>query len=170
MTPRLRRGLIIIALALAPFIVALLFGFQLIRIPFPTDMDDSPAVGYLEGPRLGPPAGAVPIQGQAVIPEEFPVNPVEPDSISIQRGRILYSIHCALCHGNTGRGDGPLASHFLRTPEKLSGERAAAEFDGSVYLAIQNGFGQMPSLTENLTVQERWDVINYIRTFPVIGE
>lgn len=170
MSPRTRRGLIILGLLLLPFIVGLLFTYQIIRIPFPTDMAQSPAVGYQEGPRLPAPAGAVPLQGEAAIPEEFPVNPVPADASSLQRGQILYDVHCGMCHGPGGRGDGPLAQYFLRTPENLIGERASAEFDGSVYLVIQQGFGEMPSLAENLTVRERWDVINYVRTLPVGGD
>jgi mono/diheme cytochrome c family protein len=162
---RTRRGLIIIGLLLLPFIVGLLFTFQIIRIRFPSDMVFSPAIGYQEGPRRAAPVDAVPVQGQAVIPQELPVNPVPVDEVSLQRGRVLYSMQCELCHGDTGRGDGPLASYFSRTPENLAGAKTAAEFDGSVYLVIQNGFGQMPALAENLTVQERWDVINYIRAF-----
>lgn len=170
MSTQTRRGLIIIALVLTPFIVGLLFTYQIIRIPFPTDLEDSAAVGYQEGPRRLPPEDAIPIQGEAVIPEEFPVNPVAADETSLQRGKILYRIHCLLCHGETGRGDGPLADEFARTPENLVGAKAGAEFDGSVYLVIQQGFGEMPSLAENLTVRERWDVINYIRTLPAAGE
>lgn len=165
-TQRTRRGLIILAVLFVPMFLGLLLTYQVIRIRVPTDMEFSPAVDYQEGPRLSAPQGAVPLQGQAVIPEEFPENPVPADAASNQRGAILYSIHCALCHGDTGRGDGPLAGRFARTPENLVGEETAAEFDGSVYLAIVNGFGEMPSLSENLTVQERWDVINYIRSFP----
>jgi len=167
---RTRRGLIILGLLFVLATVSLLFSFEVIRIPFPTDLEFSPAIGYQEGPRIAPPEGSVPIQGQAVIPEEFPVNPVPSDETSIQRGQVLYSWHCQLCHGADGRGDGPLADHFVRTPEDLVGEKTVAEFDGSVYLVIQNGFGQMPGLAENLTVQERWDVINYVRTFPEINE
>jgi mono/diheme cytochrome c family protein len=153
-----------------PFMVAMLFTFEVIRIPFPTDMEDNIAIGYQEGPRMSPPEDSVPIQGQAVIPEEFPLNSVIADEISLQRGNILYQIHCELCHGEFGQGDGPLAEYFARTPENLGGERAAAEFDGSVYLAIQQGFGEMPSLAENLTDRERWDVVNYIRSFPASDE
>lgn len=167
MSRRTRRGLIIIAVLLAPFAFGLLLTFQVIRIRFPTDMENSPAIGYQEGPRRLPPAGAVPLQGEEVIPQEFPDNPVEADENSIQRGGVLYDIHCRLCHGVGGRGDGPLSGYFARTPENLVGPETAAEFDGSVYLAIVNGFGEMPALAENLTPQERWDVINYIRTFPV---
>ncbi len=129
-------------------------------------MADQVSVGHQEGPRLLPPDGAVPVQGLSVIPEEFPDNPVPGDEISLQRGAILYSVHCQLCHGEQGHGDGPLSGHFDRTPENLTSPVITAEFDGSVYLAITRGFGQMPSLSENLTPRERWDVINYVRTLP----
>jgi mono/diheme cytochrome c family protein len=94
---------------------------------------------------------------------------VPADEVSIQRGQILYSIHCQLCHGPQGHGDGQLANYFDRTPQNLAGPQTTAEFDGSVYLTIVQGFGQMPSLTENLTPRERWDVINFVRTLPFSG-
>lgn len=166
MSPRLRRGLIIIGLVMMPFIVGLLFTYEIIRIPFLTDMADQPSVNYQEGPRILPPEDGVPVQGLSVIPEEFPVNPVPADEVSIQRGAILYSIHCQICHGTLGHGDGPLAPYFDRTPQNLTTEQITAEFDGSVYLTIVQGFGQMPSLAENLTPRECWDVINYARTLP----
>jgi mono/diheme cytochrome c family protein len=170
MSMRTRRGLVILLLLFAPFIFALLLTYQVIIIPFPSDMVDNVAVGYQESPRLKVPAGSVPVQGLGVIPEEFPINPVQADKVSLQRGEILYSFHCALCHGDTGRGDGPLADYFSRTPERLTSEKATAEFDGTVYLMISQGVGEMPPLAENLTVRERWDVINYIRTFTTDSE
>jgi mono/diheme cytochrome c family protein len=163
---RLKRGLLIIGLVLTPFVVGLLLTFEIIKIPFPTDMADQPSVDYQEGPRLLPPDGAVPVQGLSVIPEEFPVNPVPADQVSLQRGAILYGIHCQMCHGPQGHGDGPLAKYFTRTPQNLTGPQITAEFDGSVYLTITHGFGQMPALAENLTPRERWDVVNYVRTLP----
>jgi mono/diheme cytochrome c family protein len=127
-------------------------------------MAENMAMDYQEGPRLSSPQGSIPIQGEAVLGDEFPTNPIAPDDISLQRGQILYDVHCALCHGMQGLGDGPLAKHFERISPDLAGSTAANEFDGSVYLVILQGFGQMPSLSENLTVRERWDVINYVRT------
>ena len=171
MSLRLRRGLIIIGLVLVPFTVGLLFTFEFIKIPFPTDMADQPSVGYQEGPRMLPPEGAVPVQGLSVIPEEFPANPVPADEVSLQRGGILYGIHCQLCHGPLGHGDGALAKHFDQTPRNLTVPQVSAEFDGAVYLTITEGSDQMLSLAENLTARERWDVINYVRTLPFqLGE
>lgn len=168
--PRLRRGLLIIGLVLTPFIIGLLFTFEIIKIRFPTDMADQPSILAEEAPRRLPPEGSVPLQGLSVIPEELPVNPVVGDEVSLQRGRILYGFHCQVCHGPEGRGDGPLALYFDRTPQNLTGPQTTAEFDGSVYLTIVEGFGQMPSLTENLTPRERWDVINYLRALPFSTE
>ena len=166
MRPRLRRGLLIIALVLAPFIIGLLFTYEIIKIEFPTDMAEHPTTGYQEGPRILPPESAVPMQGLSVIPEEFPTNPIPQDEVSLQRGKILYTIHCQPCHGEEGHGDGPLADFFDRTPQNLTSPQITAEFDGSVYLTIVLSFGQMPSLAENLTPRERWDVVNYVRTLP----
>lgn len=166
MNPRLRRGLVIIGLVLTPFVIGLLFTFEVIKISFRSDMADQPSVLADEAPRLLPPDNAVSFQGLPVIPEEFPANPVPSDEVSLQRGAILYGIHCLLCHGAQGNGDGPLAAYFDRTPQNLAGSQTTAEFDGSVYLTIVQGFGEMPALAENLTPRERWDVVNYVRTLP----
>ncbi len=167
MSPRLRRGLLIIAVLLTPFIIGLLFTYEIIKIPFTTDMDNQVSIDYQESPRVLPPDGAVPVQGLAVIPEEFPINPIPADEVSLQRGKILYDIHCQVCHGAEGHGNGPLAYYFDRTPQNLTSSQILAEFDGSVYLTIMNGFGQMPALFENLSPHESWDVVNYLHTLPV---
>lgn len=166
MNPRMRRGLLIIAVLLTPFIIGLLFTYEIIKIPFTTDMDNQISINYQESPRLLPPDGAVPIQGLGIIPEEFPVNPIPADEVSLQRGKILYNIHCQVCHGVQGHGDGPLANYFDRTPQDLTSSQIAAEFDGAVYLTIIQGFGQMPALFENLTPHETWDVVNFLHTLP----
>jgi mono/diheme cytochrome c family protein len=166
MNPRLQRGLLIIAVILTPFLIGLLFTFEVLKIPIPTNMQNQISINYQESPRLLPPEGAVPVQGLAIIPDEFPANPIPADEVSLQRGEILYGIHCRLCHGDDGHGDGPLANYFERTPENLTSSEITAEFDGAVYLTVRNGFGQMPSLSENLTPHETWDVVNFLHTLP----
>lgn len=165
MSERARRGLIFIGLILLPFIIGLLFTYEIIKIDFPTDMDDQPSIGYQAGPRLLPPDGAVPIQGMVMVLDSLPSNPIPVDTVSLQRGEILYSIHCSLCHGENGRGQGPLSEYYTdRQPSDLSAANIAAQFDGTLFRTLSQGFGQMPALTENLTPRERWDVINYLRT------
>lgn len=164
MSERARRGLIFIGLLLIPFIVGLLFTYELIKIRFPTDMEFSPAIDYQEGSRLSTPEDAVPIQGISIVLDAPLTNPVPADDVSLQRGEILYSIHCALCHGEKARGDGPLAEFYTnRPPSDLTAPNIAAQFDSTLFLTLSRGFGQMPPLSENLTARERWDVINYLR-------
>ncbi len=165
MNSRRRRGLLIIGIVLAPFIVGLLLTYQIIKISFPTDMAEQPSVGYQAGPRILPAKGAVPIQGLAVDPDGVPANPVPADKISLQRGPILYAIHCQLCHGDQGHGDGPLAHYFTKpAPRDLTDPEVTSQADGPLYITIIEGFGEMPPLSENVTPREAWDIVNYLRT------
>ena len=164
MSERTRRGVIILVLVALPFIVGLLVTYQIIRIEFTTDMQYQPSIDYQEGPRLLPAAGAVPINGKSMILDAIPSNPVPISDVSHQRGEILYSIHCALCHGESAQGDGPMVEYYAdRPPSDLTTPNIAAQFDGTLFRTISQGFGQMPDLAENITPRERWDVINYIR-------
>lgn len=164
MSERARRGLIFIGLVLSPFIIGLLFTFEFLKIEFPTDMENQPWVDYQEGPRFLPPEGAVPAQGESLVLDTLPTNPIPADEVSLQRGEILYSIHCSLCHGEGGRGRGPLVEYYPdRPPSDLTASNIAAQFDGALFRTLSQGFGRMPALTENLTPRERWDVINYLR-------
>lgn len=165
MSERAWRGLIFIALVLLPFIVGPLFTYEIIKIEFPTDMASQPAVGYQEGPRLLPPDRAVPVSGKTIVLDTLPVNPVRADETSVQRGEILFSIYCALCHGDGGQGDGPLAEYYEERPlRSLTSDNIRAQFDGQIFRTITEGFSRMPPQAEALSPRERWDVINYLRT------
>jgi cytochrome c5 len=167
MNRRLARGLLIIGLVLAPFIVGLLLTYQILRIPFPTNMADQPSIGYQESPRILPPQDAIPIQGVLVDPDGVPVNPVVADATSLQRGKILYDINCQVCHGKQGHGDGPVAVQFVdQKPRNLTDPDIKDDADGILYIVILQGYGVMPTLAENLTPREVWDVVNYVRTLP----
>lgn len=164
MSRRVKRGLVFIGLLLLPFIIGLLFTYEVIKVKFPTDMEYSPAIDYQEGPRRLPPVDAVSTQGKVIVIDALPLNPIPADEVSLQRGEILYSIHCALCHGNRADGNGPLTEYYLnRPPTDLTASNIDAQFDGTLFRTISQGFGQMPSMAENLTPRERWDVINYLR-------
>ncbi|MCK5922343.1 MAG: cytochrome c, partial [Methylococcales bacterium] len=94
-------------------------------------------------------------------------NPVPVDEVSLQRGEILYSIHCALCHGDSGEGNGPMVRYYEEyeadPPPDLTGSNISNQEDGAIFRTITKGTGTMPPLAENLTLRERWDVVNYVR-------
>ena len=74
--------------------------------------------------------------------------------------------NCAQCHGARGEGNGVIAN-FLenKKPADLTSDLIQEKSDGAFFLTISNGVpGSMPALNENLTVRQRWDVVNYIRT------
>ncbi|MCP4357093.1 MAG: cytochrome c, partial [Chloroflexi bacterium] len=130
MSRQAKRAWTIIALLILPFTIGLLFTYQIIKINVPTDMADHPTTNYQEGPRLLPPEGAVPIQGKDIVLDTLPTNPVPADDVSLVRGEQLYGLHCALCHGETGFGDGPLVEFYDEDPPpELVGNNIAAQFD-----------------------------------------
>ncbi len=56
---------------------------------------------------------------------------------------------------------------FLQNKKPADLTSPAVQFlsDGAIFMVITNGKpGTMPPLNENLTVRERWDIVNYIRT------
>jgi len=165
MSERAWRGLIYIGLVLLPFIVGLLVTFEIIKIEFPTDMADQPSFNFQEGPRLMPPERSVPTTGKTLILDTLPLNPVTADGISLQRGEILFSIYCELCHGKLGQGDGPLSDYYEDRPIRpLTSPNVTAQFDGQLFRTISEGYSRMPPQAEALDTRERWDVINYLRT------
>jgi mono/diheme cytochrome c family protein len=92
-------------------------------------------------------------------------NVIPADEVSLQRGEILFSIYCALCHGDSGEGDGPLSEYYEERPlRSLTSSTIVAQFDGQLFQTITEGFSRMPPQAEALSPRERWDVINYMRT------
>jgi mono/diheme cytochrome c family protein len=89
-------------------------------------------------------------------------NPIASDAKSIERGKFLYTNTCQVCHGDTGKGDGPIIPKFPNPPSFTS--RALADYpDGRMYHIITMGFGDMPSHSAQLNDTDRWHVVNYIR-------
>jgi mono/diheme cytochrome c family protein len=149
--------------------IILLFTFDIIKIEWPSFMEIQPSYRPMENP-LPPPASSIPIEGPVSIPGMgAPENPVPGDEASIVRGGELYAIHCQMCHGQTGEGTGPIAAFLVKyKPANLTTDIVQAKSDGSIFMTITNGLeGRMPPLNENLTVSERWDVVNYVRTLKV---
>jgi mono/diheme cytochrome c family protein len=91
-------------------------------------------------------------------------NPFPSDKSSIIRGMNSYNIECARCHGEKGRGDGPAAARFDREIPDLTVENVQNQPDGELYWKISEGRRPMPYKKKALTDDQRWDVINYIRS------
>jgi len=77
-------------------------------------------------------------------------------------GRKRYDITCGTCHGTLGDGDSIVARNMaLRPPPSL--HRYTDRPAGYIYEVATKGFGMMASYAAELTVEERWAVVAYIR-------
>jgi mono/diheme cytochrome c family protein len=146
--------------------ILLLFTYDVIKVEWPSFMEIQPSYRPMEDP-LPVPARSIPVEGPAYIANTpLPANPVTADDNSIKRGAELYAINCQMCHGTSGQGDGPVAAFLVKfKPANLTSPLIKAFSDGQIFMTITNGVPErMPALNENLTVSERWDVVNYVRT------
>lgn len=154
-----------------------------------TDMKQQPSVGPWQiatfdtaaaekTPSRGNPSGSVPVTGAVVTAWQVSYqplpgtidsmaaipNPVAADARSLENGRKLYSINCAVCHGSLGDGKGGLAQlnpAYAFAPSLLA-ESALGRTDGYIFGMLRNGRGLMPS-ANRIPEAMRWDVINYVR-------
>ena len=98
-------------------------------------------------------------------------NPVPATEESIAKGKELYLAqnkgNCIFCHGETGAGNEANFPKLRRKPADLTNkERMTAMTDGELFWKITKGiFGIMPAGERRMTeAEERWHVVNYIRT------
>jgi mono/diheme cytochrome c family protein len=145
-----------------------------------TDFKDQPKIEPWESPSptvapRGQPQGSVPTVGmlvpewrvsyRATIPTidsmSTLANPVAADDRSLQNGRKYYAINCAVCHGDTGAGDGPAVKYGM-VPINLLTPITLGRTDGYIFGMIRNGRGVMPTY-DRIEEMDRWDVVNYVR-------
>ncbi len=90
-------------------------------------------------------------------------NPFHPTEQTLEKGKALYQIYCLVCHGEAGKGDGPIAAK-IPTPPSYKSERLLGYPPGRIFHVITMGANKMPSYAVQLAPEERWQVITYIRS------
>ena len=124
-----------------------------------------------EPPRLTAPGDAVPITGRALLTTE---NPIAGEMVA--EGAQLFARNCVFCHGELGQGDGPVlqtmkdvygygtdARPYTITPI-LTDDFVTNQSDVAIFGWITNGVTVMPPFNKLLSVEERWLLVNYIRS------
>ncbi|HUS14229.1 MAG TPA: cbb3-type cytochrome c oxidase subunit II [Chloroflexia bacterium] len=113
---------------------------------------------------------------QDIIHEWFPTtwrnvrNPMEPTQRSLLHGKTVFLTNCIGCHGLQGDGKGP-ASRWVNNPAPRNFTDVSAQrlfSDGEMYDAILFGVDgtAMPAWGDQITVNDIWDVTNFLRTIP----
>ncbi len=136
--------------------------------PWSRDMMNQPSIKPQEGALSNPPANTVPVDGlwtkmaDRDATEEM-VNPRKADQASLMKGKALFGIFCATCHGATGKGNGEVGKAFELEPADLTSDYVKELTDGWLWGTITFGSYVMPRYGYDMNPEERWDVVNYIR-------
>ncbi len=82
------------------------------------------------------------------------------DKIDLERGKELFNIYCAICHGEAGDGKGNLVKRekFLGVPSYKDREITS----GSIFHVVTYGLNSMGSHANQLSQEERWQVAEYV--------
>jgi mono/diheme cytochrome c family protein len=96
-------------------------------------------------------------------------NPIACDEKSIAAGKVVYAAQCLSCHGPTGIGDGPAAHDLNPKPSNLSDSAIQRRSDGWMFWKITEGKKPMPNFDKLISEDDRWNVINFVRTFAAKG-
>lgn len=85
-----------------------------------------------------------------------------------ERGAFVFSNFCAVCHGAGGAGNGPVAQRGYPPPPSLLAEHALKMKDGQLFHVLTYGQNNMPSYASQLSREDRWNVILYVRTMQAV--
>ncbi|MDZ4814706.1 MAG: cytochrome c [Verrucomicrobiota bacterium] len=89
--------------------------------------------------------------------------PVKIDLAAMKRGQERFGIYCAVCHGATGAGNGVVTEYGFAGVANLQSDRILKMSDGELFDIITHGKGQMGAYGGNISVQDRWLIVAYLR-------
>jgi mono/diheme cytochrome c family protein len=80
-----------------------------------------------------------------------------------QRGATVFSNYCAVCHGLAGLGNGTVTQRGFPPPPSLLADHALKMKEGQMFHVLTFGQNNMPSYASQLSREDRWNVIAYVR-------
>jgi len=94
------------------------------------------------------------------VADGFPM-PVTLDLVN--RGQNRFDIYCAQCHGRVGDGNGMIPARGYRRPPSFHTAVLRNRPTGHYFDVMTNGFGAMPPYRNQVSPQDRWAIVAYIR-------
>ena len=148
--------------------------------PWSQDMMNQPSIKPQEGAMTPFPSRSIPVMG---IPTKVAnrdeakelVNPFMATAASIKKGRTLFRIYCSACHGLAGKADSPI-SPKIGAIDLTDDYVQKSLTEGWIWGTITFGSYVMPAYgvpgeqggSNDLSVEERWHVVNYVKTGMVV--
>lgn len=80
----------------------------------------------------------------------------------------LYNINCGICHGAKGKANGPMSGKVGGIVD-LTLPQYQALADGTIFHSITYGKNNMGSYASQLTKEQRWKVVKYVRSLQGAG-
>lgn len=91
-------------------------------------------------------------------------NPLTKNAETLAAGKSIFQTQCSVCHGEKGRGNGPAGATLNPKPADLTAKKVSQQSDGAIFWKITTGNSPMPSYKLSLSEQQRWQLVNYIRS------
>lgn len=91
-------------------------------------------------------------------------NPLKENANATEAGKKLFQKQCYICHGTKGKGDGVAGMSLNPRPANLTSDKFQSQTDGEIFWKTTTGRNSMPSYKNTLSEEQRWQLVNYIRT------
>jgi mono/diheme cytochrome c family protein len=101
------------------------------------------------------------LEGKALATTELK-NPLEVSEENLTKGKELFTIYCAICHGDKGAGQGTLVKRekFLGIPSFSDKGRNITE--GNIYHVMMYGLNSMGSYASQTSEEDRWQIAMHV--------
>jgi mono/diheme cytochrome c family protein len=86
------------------------------------------------------------------------------DPFTVSRGQVFYGYYCLMCHGEAGRGEGPVGRSYVPTPPALTTPAVQALSDYRLTQVMVTGAGHAPVLATTVPEDRRWAIVRYLRS------
>jgi mono/diheme cytochrome c family protein len=100
-------------------------------------------------------------------------SPLDRATINMKESERLYLVNCAICHGSKLDGNGPLFKGgdgpYTAAPANLMSDEMKLKSEGTMFHVATYGKGQMGSYASQLSSQQRWMVVEYIKSKQASG-
>lgn len=140
-------------------VICLVLSFGLLRSGRRRIAAAMAGLGLTIGSALALPALTIP-----AFPTTYARPPIAYEAESVAVGAALFQQHCVLCHGFTGRGDGPGAAGLVPPPADLTAAHTSDHTMGDMFWWVGHGMppSAMPAFESILNEKDRWEIINYV--------
>lgn len=143
-------------------------------LPWNYDMWKQKSIKPYEMPMVYP-KGTVTIDGKTnpgdrTVIEAITSNQLDASKLDVKVGEVLFMTNCAVCHGVNADGNGPVIKKGFY-PVNLKIQAVKNRTDGYLFAYIRyGGKVMMPSYRENMSEEQAWQVVNYIRHIQNLSE